>query len=209
MSSNEQQAVGSRAQLAEHRATSHKRRLMTVWLGTAQTPSINMPMTPLLVAESRLAMRRRTGVRQISWLSGITKQPHTQRQQDQGIDCGHQEGEGRTLIAVGLGITAAAFAGRHAFRLWKPLQQVIVETARTIPSPSFSAYYKGGFEAKMSKREASLILGVSPSANRTKIAEAHKRIMLLNHPDKGGSPFLAAKINEAKDLMDSSSKKIS
>uniref|UniRef100_UPI00398F0B61 dnaJ homolog subfamily C member 15-like n=1 Tax=Pristiophorus japonicus TaxID=55135 RepID=UPI00398F0B61 len=116
-------------------------------------------------------------------------------------------GMGRTLIAVGLGVAAAAFAGRHAFRLWKPLQQTIVEMAGTITNPSYSTYYKGGFEAKMNKREASLILGVSPSANRTKIGEAHKRIMLLNHPDKGGSPFLAAKINEAKDLMDSSSKK--
>ncbi|XP_038658548.1 dnaJ homolog subfamily C member 15 [Scyliorhinus canicula] len=121
---------------------------------------------------------------------------------------GHTDsGTGRTLIAVGLGVAAAAFAGRHAFRLWKPVRQMIVETVRTIPSPSFSAYYKGGFEAKMSKREASHVLGVSPSASRTKIGEAHKRIMLLNHPDKGGSPFLAAKINEAKDLLDSSSKK--
>ncbi|XP_043556342.1 dnaJ homolog subfamily C member 15-like isoform X1 [Chiloscyllium plagiosum] len=92
---------------------------------------------------------------------------------------------GRTLIAVGLGVAAAAFAGRHAFRLWKPLQQIIVETARRIPSPSFPAYYKGGFEAKMNKREATLILGVSSSASRTKVGEAHKRIMLLNHPDRG------------------------
>ena len=65
-----------------------------------------------------------------------------------------------------------------------------------------SKYYKGGFEPKMSKREAALILGVSPVAQKKKVQEAHKRIMILNHPDKGGSPYLAAKINEAKDFLD-------
>jgi len=47
-----------------------------------------------------------------------------------------------------------------------------------------------------------LVLGLKESAPTIKIKEAHRRIMLLNHPDRGGSPYLASKINEAKDLMD-------
>ncbi|NXL59300.1 DJC15 protein, partial [Chordeiles acutipennis] len=94
-------------------------------------------------------------------------------------------GLARTMIAVGLGVATVAFAGRYAFHLWKPLEQAITETAKKISASSLSLYYKGGFEQQMSRREASLILGVSPSAGKAKIRTAHRRIMILNHPDKG------------------------
>ncbi|KAK2142307.1 hypothetical protein LSH36_973g00046 [Paralvinella palmiformis] len=91
---------------------------------------------------------------------------------------------------------------RYAIRYGKVATETLKKGFDQIPGGLTSKYYRGGFEPKMSKREASLILGVSPSASKTKIKDAHKRIMLLNHPDRGGSPYMAAKINEAKDFLD-------
>lgn len=67
-------------------------------------------------------------------------------------------------------------------------------------------YYGGGFERRMSKREAGLIVGISPSSPAKRVKEIHKRLMLINHPDRGGSPLISSKINEAKDILLSKNK---
>ena len=62
-------------------------------------------------------------------------------------------------------------------------------------------FYEGGFEDKMDRSEAARILGVRESASAQRIKAAHRRILMLNHPDTGGSTFIASKINEAKELL--------
>mmetsp|Transcript_13843 Transcript_13843/g.19376 ORF Transcript_13843/g.19376 Transcript_13843/m.19376 type:complete len:153 (-) Transcript_13843:99-557(-) len=64
-----------------------------------------------------------------------------------------------------------------------------------------SKYYEGGFEDEMTRKEAALILGVRESSNAKRIKEAHRKLLILNHPDTGGSTYMAGKINEAKELL--------
>ncbi len=54
---------------------------------------------------------------------------------------------------------------------------------------------------RMSRDEAFAVLGLSPGVSEEEIQSAYRRLMRGAHPDSGGSDWLAARINEARDVL--------
>lgn len=63
---------------------------------------------------------------------------------------------------------------------------------------SHNSYYR---QNQMSVDEAMQILGVNNRSSRDDITKAFKKLMLINHPDKGGTQYIAAKIIQAKKTL--------
>lgn len=129
----------------------------------------------------------------------------------------HDSGEisGEVLSGPYAGRTLRSLSESELRRLWqllanddqsRPLFEAYLDRRRPGWREAFTARDGAGDGAAagtqaMGEKEAWQILGLQPGASDDEIRAAHRRLMKTAHPDQGGSTFLAAKINEAKELL--------
>ncbi len=109
-----------------------------------------------------------------------------------------------SLLAAGLAITGRIFfaiiAGSIAFAIFTggPMPWTRYRARASASAGGSPPRSRSG---AMSRDEALKVLGLTEGASNDEIRAAHHRLIKQTHPDKGGSSYLAAKINEAKDVL--------
>ena len=101
---------------------------------------------------------------------------------------------GALLLLTGRGavaVSALLFLGPLIWQWMAPGAQIPGARPRSQPAP----------DGSMTRTEALEILGLKPGASDNDIRAAYHRLMRAAHPDAGGSDWLAARINQARDTL--------
>jgi hypothetical protein len=97
-----------------------------------------------------------------------------------------------------IGIPALTAAGVAYFRYGQLKSLNAPAQPRQMPRGNGGGMANGG---GMDRAQALAVLGLPEAASEAEISAAHRRLITSLHPDQGGSDFLAAQINEARDVL--------
>ncbi|UZE96693.1 DnaJ domain-containing protein [Alkalimarinus alittae] len=86
-----------------------------------------------------------------------------------------------------------AFLQRHIGQAWRKKAEQCGYQFDELNAPTF--------HSDMDESQALQILGLTEGATKKEILDAHRKLMQKLHPDRGGSNFLAAQVNTAKDVL--------
>ena len=81
------------------------------------------------------------------------------------------------------------------------LHTYVIRMRKGTHHENYSQNHANNSFSKMSKKDALQILGLDEGTSNDEIIKSHKRLIQRLHPDRGGSDYLAAKINAAKDRL--------
>lgn len=98
--------------------------------------------------------------------------------------------------ALGAAILMARFTRTPLVTLLQAMPYLLRQMEKAYPRQSAP-----DVPSSVTRQEARLILGVADSASADDVREAHRRLIQKNHPDQGGTDYLAAKINQARDIL--------
>jgi len=100
------------------------------------------------------------------------------------------------LFLTGRGAVAIAALAMLGPMVWAWMSPTGPDTHRADPPPRMR-----GDTGGMTRADAYAVLGLQPGASEADIRAAHKRLMGAAHPDRGGSDWLASRINQARDVL--------
>ena len=111
---------------------------------------------------------------------------------------------GGILLAVLLFLTGRGAIALSALIFLGPMVWSWIAQGRAPgrgPAPGPNGFFRPSPRGGMTREEACEILGVRPGATVAEVRAAHRRLMQAAHPDRGGSDWLAARINQARDVL--------
>lgn len=107
----------------------------------------------------------------------------------------------RIIPAVAVAILAFVLFARRPFWFFRSPRNPASGRSGKASSQAGASARGTRPDSGMSRNEAYAMLGLQPGADEHMIITAHRELIMKNHPDLGGSSEVAARINEAKDVL--------